>query len=99
MSALLKPSPRRKRTQRTLRKRLSREIAQQEDALAGMKRAYSNAVLQYGKGSSEAKELEGHISQLSGELREKPGADEGRRGCGGGSGRFAGGCPPKGRTN
>ena len=50
--------------------RLSREIAQQEDALAGMKRAYSNAVLQYGKGSSEAKELEGHISQLSGELRE-----------------------------
>lgn len=50
--------------------RLSREIAQQEDALAGMKRAYSNAVLQYGKGSSEAKELEGRISQLSGELRE-----------------------------
>ena len=50
--------------------RLSREIARQEDALAGMKRAYSNAVLQYGKGSSEAKELEGRISQLSGELRE-----------------------------
>lgn len=50
--------------------RLSREIAQQEDALAGMKRAYSNAVLQYGKGSSAAKELEGRISQLSGELRE-----------------------------
>ena len=50
--------------------RLSQEIARQEDALAGMKRAYSNAVLQYGKGSSEAKELEGHISQLSGELRE-----------------------------
>ena len=38
--------------------RLSLEIARQEDALAGMKRAYSNAVLQYGKGSSEAKELE-----------------------------------------
>ena len=35
-----------------------------------MKRAYSNAVLEYGKGSSEAKELEGRISQLSGELRE-----------------------------
>ena len=50
--------------------RLSREIAQQEDALAGMKRAYSNAVLQYGKGSGEAKELEGRISQLSGELKE-----------------------------
>ena len=50
--------------------RLSQEIARQEDALAGMKRAYSNAVLQYGKGSSEAKELEGRISQLSGELRE-----------------------------
>ena len=27
-------------------------------------------MLQYGKGSSEAKELEGRISQLSGELRE-----------------------------
>ena len=75
--------------------RLSREIAQQEDALAGMKRAYSNAVLQYGKGSSEAKELEGHISQLSGNFG-KPGADEGRRGCGGGSGRFAGGCLRRG---
>lgn len=50
--------------------RLSQEIARQEDALAGMKRAYSNAVLQYGKGSSEAKELEGRISRLSGELRE-----------------------------
>ena len=45
---------------------LSQEIARQEDALAGMKRAYSNAVLQYGKGSGEAKELEGRISQLSG---------------------------------
>ena len=41
-----------------------------EDELSGMKRAYSNAVLEYGKGSSEAKELEGRISQLSGELRE-----------------------------
>ena len=50
--------------------RLSQEIARQEDALAGMKRAYSNAVLQYGKGSSEAKELEGRISRLSVELRE-----------------------------
>jgi len=50
--------------------RLSQEIARQEDALAGMKRAYSNAVLQYGKGSSEAKELEGRISRLSLELRE-----------------------------
>ena len=50
--------------------RLSQEITRQEDALAGMKRAYSNAVLQYGKGSGEAKELEGRISRLSGELRE-----------------------------
>lgn len=50
--------------------RLSQEISRQEDELAGMKRAYSNAVLEYGKGSSEAKELEGRISQLSGELRE-----------------------------
>lgn len=50
--------------------RLSQEISRQEEELAGMKRAYSNAVLEYGKGSSEAKELEGRISQLSGELRE-----------------------------
>ena len=40
--------------------RLSREIAQQEDALAGMKRAYSNAVLQYGKGlATSAKQNKG----------------------------------------
>ena len=44
--------------------------SRQEEELSGMKRAYSNAVLEYGKGSSEAKELEGRISQLSGELRE-----------------------------
>ena len=50
--------------------RLSQEISRQEEELSGMKRAYSNAVLEYGKGSSEAKELEGRISQLSGELRE-----------------------------
>lgn len=50
--------------------RLSQEISRQEDELAGMKRAYSNAVLEYGKGSSEAKELEGRISRLSRELRE-----------------------------
>lgn len=50
--------------------RLSQEISRQEEELAGIKRAYSNAVLEYGKGSSEAKELEGRISQLSGELRE-----------------------------
>ena len=43
--------------------RLSQEIARQEDALAGMKRAYSNAVLQYGKGSGEAKELEGVVAK------------------------------------
>lgn len=50
--------------------RLTQEISRQEDELAGMKRAYSNAVLEYGKGSAEAKELEGRISQLSGELEE-----------------------------
>lgn len=41
--------------------RLSQEISRQEEELSGMKRAYSNAVLEYGKGSSEAKELEGRI--------------------------------------
>lgn len=50
--------------------RLTQEISRQEDELAGMKRAYSNAILEYGKGSNEAKELEGRISQLSGELEE-----------------------------
>lgn len=50
--------------------RLTQEISRQEEELAGMKRAYSNAVLEYGKGSAEAKELEGRISQLSGELEE-----------------------------
>lgn len=50
--------------------RLTQEISRQEDELAGLKRAYSNAVLEYGKGSSEARELEGRISQLSGELQE-----------------------------
>ncbi len=50
--------------------RLTQEISRQEDELAGLKRAYSNAVLEYGKGSDEAKELEERISQLSGELNE-----------------------------
>ena len=50
--------------------RLSQEMSRQGDERAGMKRAYSNAVLEYGKGSSEAKELEGRISRLSRELRE-----------------------------
>lgn len=50
--------------------RFTQEISRQEEELAGLKRAYSNAVLEYGKGSSEAKELEGRISQLSGELNE-----------------------------
>ena len=50
--------------------RLTQEISRQEEELAGLKRAYSNAVLEYGKGSSEARELEGRISQLSGELQE-----------------------------
>ena len=50
--------------------RLTQEISRQEEELAGMKRAYSNAVLEYGKGSNEAKELEGRISQLTGELSD-----------------------------
>ena len=50
--------------------RLTREISRQEEELAGLKRAYSNAVLEYGKGSSEARELEGRIADLSGELEE-----------------------------
>ncbi len=50
--------------------RLTQEILRQEEELAGLKRAYSNAVLEYGKGSSEARELEGRIADLSGELEE-----------------------------
>lgn len=50
--------------------RLTQEISRQEEELAGLKRAYSNAVLEYGKGSSEARELEGRIAELSGELEE-----------------------------
>lgn len=50
--------------------RLTQEISRQEEKLAGLKRAYSNAVLEYGKGSSEARELEGRIADLSGELEE-----------------------------
>ena len=65
MSAPLKPF-REETDAADATERLSQEIARQEDALAGMKRAYSNAVLQYGKGSSEAKELEGRISGFRG---------------------------------
>lgn len=50
--------------------RLTQEISRQEEELAGLKRAYSNAVLEYGKGSNEARELEGRIADLSGELEE-----------------------------
>ena len=50
--------------------RFTQEISRQEEELAGLKRAYSNAVLEYGKGSSEARELEGRIADLSGELEE-----------------------------
>ncbi len=46
--------------------RLSQEISRQEEELAGMKRAYSNAVLEYGKGSSEAKELRGAFPSFPG---------------------------------
>ena len=70
MSGPLSPSPGRETEAADATERLSQEISRQEEELSGMKRAYSNAVLEYGKGSSEAKELEGRISQLSGELRE-----------------------------
>ncbi len=51
---------------RTLRNVSPRRSPGRRMRFAGMKRAYSNAVLQYGKGSGEAKELEGRISRLSG---------------------------------
>ena len=50
--------------------KLNDTISEQEDELDGLKEAYANAVLEFGKGSSEAKSLEGSINSLSGELAE-----------------------------
>lgn len=49
--------------------RLTREIAEQEEQLSKLGRGYSNAVLEYGKGSDEAKKFEREIGQLSSELK------------------------------
>lgn len=48
--------------------KLTQEISKQEDELKDLSRAYSNAVLEYGKNSAEAEELKAKIKQLSGEL-------------------------------
>ena len=76
--------------------RLSQEISRQEEELAGMKRAYSNAVLEYGKGSSGKGTGGAYFPAFRGTAGE-PGADEGCRGCGGGFRRFAGGRIQRGR--
>ncbi len=60
--------------------RLSQEISGRRMNLAGMKRAYSNAVLEYGKGSSEKELEEAYFPAFSGELRENRERDEGCRG-------------------
>ena len=57
---------------------------------------YSNAVLEYGKGSSRQRNWRGAFPSFPG-TAGKPGADEGRRGCGGGFRRFAGGRIQRGR--
>ena len=49
--------------------RLTREIAEQEDKLSKLGRGYSNAVLEYGKGSAEARKFEQEIGRLSTELK------------------------------
>lgn len=50
--------------------KLTRTIKEQEDELGGLKRAYSNAVLEYGQNSREAKTLAHQIDSLSSELAE-----------------------------
>lgn len=50
--------------------KLNAEIAEQENKLDATRRAYADAVLQYGKGSAEAGRFETQLKQLSGELRE-----------------------------
>lgn len=50
--------------------KLAKTISDQEAELTKLKKAYSNAVLQYGENSDEAKKLAGQIENLSGELKE-----------------------------
>ena len=49
---------------------LNKTIGEQEDQLKDLKTAYSNAILQYGKNSAEAKALAKDIDKLSGELKQ-----------------------------
>lgn len=50
--------------------RLTSTISEQQQALDTVKRAYSDAVIQYGKNSKEAKALASQISSLSGDLKK-----------------------------
>ena len=50
--------------------RLERTISGQEDELEALRREYTNVVLEQGKTSKEAKQLESKIGSLSGELSE-----------------------------
>lgn len=50
--------------------RLADKISQQESELKGLKQAYSNAVLEFGDGSSEAKQFASQIEKLSTELKQ-----------------------------
>ena len=50
--------------------KLSKTIADQESELVKLKKAYANAVLEYGENSKEAKALAGQIEDLSGELSD-----------------------------
>lgn len=50
--------------------KLNQTIEEQQDQLDGLKDAYANAVLEYGKNSKEAKELAKQIEDLSGELAD-----------------------------
>lgn len=52
---------------------LNSKIQEQEKQLASLKTAYQNAVLEYGKNSSEARSLAGQIDSLSSELAENKG--------------------------
>lgn len=49
---------------------LSAKIDQQRSDVAALERAYANAVLEFGKTSSEAKDLESKLSQANTELQE-----------------------------
>lgn len=50
--------------------KLSKTISDQESELEKLKKAYANAVLEYGENSAEAKALAGQIEDLSGELAD-----------------------------